>query len=337
MQIPRSARLLCPPIFLAILLFSGLAHATGIDLSYSFAAIMIGVGVIAVGFMATYAFGMPHIRAMLQDELVQVLASGAVLLMIVSINVGLDGYIVSAVKAADQSGSYSGIDSVMDAANATLQQNIANISFIYDDARGKSTDIGKQGSKNIYCVFLGVGFSINNCGQLNAFRGSLTTLAMVASTALADLFAQQALLSLAKNISFAFLIPLGLFLRTFKASRRAGGALIAIGFGFYTVFPLATIATHRLLHGSTMSNIAQLPPVGECDPYETDNGKARAFVQSYASQLSDLGLVENIIYNILVRVIFSSIFNLMVTLAFIRTVAHIIGSDIDVSSLARIS
>ena len=331
----RNGIALCASLFFVLL--SNTAFAAGIDVSYSFAAIAAGIALIALGIMATFVFNVPQIRAMLQDELLQVLASGAMLLIIAGVALEVDNYVVAAMKAADPTGSYTGINSAMDAANSVIANNSAMVYGIYDDAHGRSIDIGKEGSKSVFCTFLGAGFSMNNCGQLNAFRGSLTTMGFVASAALADLFAQQALISLFRNLAFTFFIPVGLFFRCFRASRRAGGALIAIGFGFYTVYPVATVATEKLLHGSNYPTVKGLPHVDECDPFETDNGVARQYVLDYAGGLSDFTLTENIVYNTIVRVVFSSIFNLMVTLAFIREFAHMIGSDIDVSSLARIS
>ena len=58
---------------------------------------------------------------------------------------------------------------------------------------------------------------------------------------------------------------------------------------------------------------------------------------NYASTLTDFSRSENLAYIVLVRIIFASILNLIITLGFIRAFAHIIGSEIDISALARIS
>jgi hypothetical protein len=54
-------------------------------------------------------------------------------------------------------------------------------------------------------------------------------------------------------------------------------------------------------------------------------------------ELTDVGRTETFAYLILVRVVFLSILNFIITLGFIRELAHLLGSDIDVSSLARIT
>ena len=319
-------------------LLSNAASAAGINVVYSFGAISAGIALIALGYMATYIFHMPQIRAMLQDELLQVGASGAMLLIIAGVALEVDGYVVSAMKAADPNGTYTDMTSALDSANAVVFANTQMASAVYDAAHSTSMAIGSEGSKNLFCTFLGVGYSLNNCSPINAFRGSLTTAGFVASAALSDLFAQQALISLARNLAFTFFIPLGLFLRCFKASRRAGGALIAIGFGFYTAYPVATVATEKMLQANVaLPSPNVFPDVPSCDPSETDNNIARAYIQNYATSLSNFGNTESIVYNLVVRVVFASAFNLLVTLAFIRAFAQMIGSDIDVSALARIS
>ena len=272
---------------------------------------------------------------MLQDELAQVIASGAILLLIAGIAAEVDGSLVPIISGAGNA-DYTGIGGAIGAASAAIGNMQSIASAAYDNAHQTSLDIGREGSKSMFCTFLGAGFSLNNCGQLNAFRGGVTTMAFVSSAALADAYAQQSLLSFMHQAAFNFFIPIGLFFRCFKASRSAGGALIAIGFGFYTVYPIMTVAMDNL-HKSIVPSLRSLPHVSECDPEETDNDFARAYIQGYADRMSDFGMVENITYDLIVRIIFSSAFNLMVTLAFIRAFSKMIGSEIDVSSLARIS
>ena len=317
------------------------SHGTGagVDMSYCIYAIAAAIFALALAYIASYAFNLPHIRPIIQDEGLQVLATGAVLLSIIGVNAFIDGYMVSTLGAAKGSATqYAGITSAMDAAGATLSTLEGNATSIYGNLEQTSIDLGREASEGIYCNFLGVGFSLVNCSPLNAFRGSLTTAAFATSAALADIYAQQALLSLARDAAFAFLIPLGLFFRCFKTSRGAGGALIAIGFGFYTAYPVMIVANANLLHGSNPSSPSiGLPSVGTCDPSETNVDVSRGQMTGFAGKLTDFGLVESTEYVVLVRIILSSILDLIVTLGFIRAFAHILGSEIDISALARIS
>jgi hypothetical protein len=308
-----------------------------LDPIYSILAIGAAVGILAAAFMASYIFNLPHIRPIIQDEGLQVLATGAILLGIIGVNSAVDGYLTYSLGMAANS-SFATVGSAMDAAKNTLSSLEGKVLGMYTEYSATSTSLGQEGSRGVFCSFLGVGFSLVNCSPYNAFRGSITTASFAATSALADIYAQQYLLSLARNLSFTFFIPLGLLLRCFKMTRGAGGALIAIGFGFYTAYPLTIVATDKLLHGSNPSSTAQaLPGVPSCDPGETDTNIVKGDVMNYAGALSSFNLIEERVYITLVRVVFASIFSLIVTLAFIRAFAHIIGSEIDVSALARIS
>ena len=98
------------------------------------------------------------------------------------------------------------------------------------------------------------------------------------------------------------------------------------------------VANENLLHGSNPSSPSLgLPSVGTCDPMESDVDVSRNQMMDFAKSLTDFNLVESTEYVIMVRIIFASILNLIITLGFIRAFAHIIGSEIDVSALARIS
>ena len=311
----------------------GTWEGKGIDLSYGIIALALAFGLLAAAYMGSYAFGLPHVRPIIQDEILQVMATGAILIGIVGVGAVVDGYLLSFLRATGDAAH----PNAMAAANDVLVSLESKTASVLDGLSGASIELGREASRGIFCNFLGVGFTIVNCGPFNAFRGSLTASAFAASVALADVYAQQFLLSFAKNTAFAFVIPLGLFLRCFKTSRKAGGALISIGFGFYTIFPLMVVATESLLHGSNPSVPAGMPALGECRPEEPDVDVSRSQFNGYAGQLTDFGRAENLAYIVLVRDVLQSILNVMVTLAFVREFAHVIGSEIDVSALARIS
>ena len=322
-------------------------QAGTVNLSYTAMALIIAIAVIALAYMASYVFSLPQIRAIVQDELLQVIATGVVALSLLGVQAAMDGYGVrmlagsnAAVTCSDWNNPSTCSTRLIPAAQNTLESLAANASSMMDGLAGPdgaSRALGQEASKGVFCNFLGVGFTLVNCSQLNAFRGSLTIASFAAMSALADIYAQQFLLSLIYYSGFAFILPLGLFMRCFKVSRRAGGALIAIGFGFYTVFPAVIVATENLLHGSNPSTPQGVPKVDKCDPKDTDAGATLSQFVNYGTELTSFDLAYNLTYFVLVRVIFMSILNLIITLGFIRAFAHIIGSDIDVSALARIS
>ncbi|MCX6771995.1 MAG: hypothetical protein NTX79_08165 [Candidatus Micrarchaeota archaeon] len=305
------------------------------NLSYFWLALLIPTFIVAIAYMASYAFNTPSLRAILQDELLQILATGAVALTLVGTQLVVDQYVVATLQASGAAGS--NIDGVMAAAADKINSLSAGTASVLQNMQDVSMALGKEASKGVFCNFMGVGFSLSNCSPFNAYRGSLTASAFTSTVALSDTAAQSYLLSLARNFGFTVIIPLGLLLRCFRASRGAGGALIAIGFGFYTVYPAVILATDNLLHNGTPPNAPSIPKVGACDPMETSVSTSLSEFTDYGDQLTDYTSTKALAYFVLVRVLFLSILNLIITLGFIRMFANMIGSDIDVSSLARIS
>ena len=330
-----------PLLFLAVALiaFAGAMHADSASASaynYFWLALLIPIAVVAIAYMASYAFNTPALRAVLQDELVQILATGAVALTLVGTQMVVDEYATAALNAGSATPS-ANIEGAMGAAaeKAHVLENEASSRLT--NMLDVSKTLGQEASKGVFCNFMGVGFSLNNCSPFNAYRGSLTAAAFANTVALSDSYAQGFIFSLARAYAFSIIIPLGLLFRCFKATRGAGGALIAIGFGFYTVYPVVTLATDNLLVGSSAPPSSVIPTVGSCNPKDPSVANALSEFTDYGSQLTDYNLIYGIAYQVMVRVIFLSILNLIITLTFIRTFAHMIGSEIDVSSLARVS
>lgn len=314
--------------------------------TYMIYAFIIAIAILVLAYMTTYVFNLPQIRPIIIDEVWQLVITVAIALCLIGIVLFIDGYLSGMLGTA--TGTTAPTMTMMDAAQSTLTGLSGQADTLITALSDQSTNIGREASKGIFCNFLGVGFSLVNCSPLNAFRGSLTLAAFATTAAIADTYAQMFLLSLAQSYAFTFIIPLGLLLRCFKLSRGAGGALIAIGFGFYAVYPTVVVATDRMLHDT---NLYPSPPAyvlpqltggpsdaeNTCDPRETDVTKSLAQFDAYANDLTDFGNSEKLTYFVLVKILFMSILNLIITLGFIRMFAHIIGSEIDVSGLARIS
>ena len=320
--------------------------AGNFNLSYILYAFLLALAILILAYMASFAFQIAHIRPIIIDEVWQLIATVAVALLLVSIQLATDNYLTPILTASNVSGAITtGSQPMMATAQMELGASATSMTNLLNAFSDSSSKLGAEASRGIFCNFLGVGYTLVNCSPLNAFRGSLTLSATVISAALADVYAQQFLLSLASSYAFVFLIPLGLFLRCFKLSRGAGGALIAIGFGFYAVFPTMVVAEQKLLPTITIPSLPTLTGATkcdssgcwQCDPSETDVNVVYTQFNTYAVSLTDFGLTQPLTYQVIVGTIFMSILNLIVTLGFIRMFAHLIGSEIDVSGLARIS
>jgi len=69
----------------------------------------------------------------------------------------------------------------------------------------------------------------------------MSTLRIVFVPLIASIFVQRIVLSIAHQISFEILLPIGIMLRVVPPLRKAGSFLIALAFAFYIVFPLTYV------------------------------------------------------------------------------------------------
>ena len=316
--------------------------ATSFSMPYLVYPLVIAAALLALAYMASRIFSLPHWGPIIADELWQVVVTGGVVLLLVGMQLGVNDYLTYALEGTGE--TVVGVPQGENRIAAIAYEKLGNLGTgeIFIELQNRSAELGGQASKGIYCSMLGVGFTLVNCSPLNAFRGALTSAAFTTMVGMVDIYTQQFILSLALNYSFSLLIPFGLFFRCFKASRQAGGALIAIGFGFYTVYPLVIVATDNLLVKMNAplphpEFSRSLPAVPFCDPYELNADQARQSYDTFAAGITAPELTLSLTYTVLVRTIFMSILNLIITLGFISAFARLVGSEIDVSGLARIS
>ncbi|MCP4646946.1 MAG: hypothetical protein GY852_04315 [bacterium] len=99
----------------------------------------------------------------------------------------------------------------------------------------------------------------------NSVVGIIESIGMLAGLVVA----RQQLLEFLYDITPAFLLPLGLFLRSFPFTRTTGSSLIAISFAGFFIFPASIIFSHYLMYGPqahpTFIPVAPTP-TGLCAP-----------------------------------------------------------------------
>src|SRR3989338_7391334 len=310
----------------------------GISFAFSAAAMLLAFALLALAYMASYVFDQPHLRAIILDEVVHLLATAVVLISLVSLATALDTVYIPGLLGA--AGGEVGGTLGMQAENA-LWEISSDISAAFNSFKGLNENLGVAASRSVYCTYLGAGYSLVACSTLNMLRGTTVQAMIVLGSALSDISIEQLLLKLSQLYAFTILMPAGLFLHAFKFTRAGGAALIAIAAGFYIVHPLTVVLFENMLMeqvesvgGEQWANSAPLVDPGvTCDPAVQDVAQ----LDNERAQIADSGLMDHVVFLALVRSIFATIARLMITLAFIRAFAGLLGSEIDVSALARIS
>ena len=144
---------------MALLLAAGNLHAAGPNLEYFWLALLIPTFIVAIAYMASYAFNTPSLRAILQDEILQILATGAIALTLVGTQAVVDEYVVATLQASGAAGS--SINGVLDAASQKINLLANGTSAVLQNMQDVSIALGKEASKGVFCNFMGVGFSLS--------------------------------------------------------------------------------------------------------------------------------------------------------------------------------
>ncbi|MBU0591291.1 hypothetical protein KKD40_03675 [Candidatus Micrarchaeota archaeon] len=195
--------------------------------------------------------------------------------------------------------------------------------------------------------------------------GGLASIVQVLNSALQSLFflgvfvrVEMALLQFINSTSLNIFLPIGVVLRTFFATRRLGGALIALSVGMYIVFPLAIslnavsvseMRTDAFANFTTfVSTIETLDPftqftddpvTGETHSIASPDDWAN-YIDSFTESKAALdtavaGLPETLITilsSLLVEIVFLPVLSVILTIIAIKELAALFGSEI---SLAR--
>ncbi|RLG19662.1 hypothetical protein DRN67_02155, partial [Candidatus Micrarchaeota archaeon] len=202
--------------------------------------------------------------------------------------------------------------------------------------------VGQTGTVTTYCQILGssLGFAISPCRYLMATQGTLSLSITALYSATVAMWAQMMLLQIGKVFIF-FLLPLGVLLRSIRFTRSAGGALIAIAVGFYIVYPLMVVADYALVKDDIfMDSATGIPP-----PYASiaippgphhEQGACRGDAEYLSTLMNRSAFLEPMAYWVIIVSILLPVMNLLVTITFIRWLSSFIGSEIEVSQLARV-
>lgn len=267
--------------------------------------------------------------------------------------------------------------SVMDWAKRVNVNRVALLGEQMQRAIEFNSKIGAVSSVSAFCNLMGTGLTVAGCSGYGVMRGPVGQLVMASGIGLMELRVQQILLALAENYALALLLPLGLLLRCLHFTRKAGGTLIAIALALYVVLPPSILLSQALVDGfvggyGTLAQLERGYPnlnfdynalsagmrgsaVMECDPSEPDeqnfinkvNGlqASKDIDGNPASTASDKintleagsSVSERVIFLVLVRTLLMDALVLTMLIMAVRVLGKLLGTEIEVSAIARLS
>jgi hypothetical protein len=188
---------------------------------------------------------------------------------------------------------------------------------------------------------LTVGFSPGGVGVVFAPLAGLAQVAdslLLASIALLTgailTLTQMILLKMAESL-FVILFPIGVVLRCFGATRGFGGGLMAIGIGFFIMYPLLTLLFYGALLDPdvTVSYSLQTSYSNFCQSFQTA-GTSPANTSWLNTNM--LSFITGFLGNVIMGAIIIPLVMFMILVAFVKGLSMALGEEVDVSNLTRL-
>jgi len=334
--------------------------------SLSIALIFTLIFTIAMLYMVATGMQMPRLKIQLRDELVQAIISGVFVLLLASFMWSAHNFVLPALahtfefSAEDlpdssdpdmPSPNFADVSSRLETtgaidsfefAEAYTNEITFTLSGFTAELEETAIAVGSTSSVMTYCQILGstVGFAIAPCRYLGSTQGTLNLALTALSSAQVVMRAQSLLLAVAKQM-FILFFPLGVLLRTIRFTRSAGSAILAIAVGFYIVYPLMVVADYSMVKNhifvpSSDPTVAWYGEVSIPPGPHNNMGVCRGDAEYLGTLRSREEFIEPMAYWVMIVSIMLPVFNMLVTLTFIRWLSSFLGSEIEVSQLARV-
>ncbi len=296
-----------------------------------FSAALIGV-LFAIGF----GFDINELKIAAKEEMFQLIALGVMMAVLVGSNGLLDSISTNEAFAA-------GSSDLQTAAQSILSDTKTEVASTFQQIRDLDKASSIEGSKAGQCNILGMGYSVSGCGGFSMLATPLSMAGGLTGFALTEVSAMYRLIDISKTYAMAFILPLGILLRTFKITRGAGGFLIALAISLHIMLPAGVIFNQMLL--VTFQNDASHlqdpymspgnPQIGECNALDTGvigDSNEQTAIDSYMSLRQS---IKGDLNAIMIHATMGPIIALLMFITSLRTLTSLMGAEVDVSGIAR--
>lgn len=336
-------------LLIFLLLFS-LSFAADGDLgwtSLAFIAAFTALGLLIILYLASYLFDSREMRLIATGEIYQVAAAMLLIVFFLILQTNFDAMIGGPLAEMFSTPDFQ-VTSLMGAAKS-VSQGISD--YQWGELKSLNNKIamplGSMASISGTCSFLGTTFTVPGCIGIQVPSSSITFAMNALVSALLVQNSQVMLLNLAQNFFFPVLFPIGIFLRCFQFTRGAGGFLMALAVAFYFVYPATILVTKGMMDMVEMPD-PDYPTIsapgedvdwgsfeveGDCNPLDMDP----SYTTRQVNNVLDDDMMSPILYYFFVGGLFTTMLNIIVTLSTVRGLGAILGAEVDVSALARIS
>ena len=309
-----------------------------------FISVSVALSLVTLLYFVGYFLNFQQLILISKSEISEIILTILILAFFVGLGEDLSKFLSSRINFFDDPALKA--DTIQQKADKILNATLNNVSSISDRATEYFKVAMAESSKSYYQNILSVGVGYSLCSTYSIIRGPASLFLNTLATGSMALVVSQLVLSFSNSYAICYLIPLGLFLRMLKFTKKAGSLLLALIISFYLVFPTSIVLFSELFYkySSTSSNAFETANKVydffktnriTCDP---DPDKGNAIRKGAIDTIAGLGKQINwIIKLVVVQILFILFLSLSISLAFANNLSSILGLEIDLNALSRLS
>ncbi len=303
--------------------------------SVAMMALFVSITLLAAVFAVSMGIQSETLKVLAKDEFYQLIA----LAIMIAVLFGSDG--ILNLISQNSALTYSQ-PTLQDAAIVSLEETQETLGDYLSSISSADNKIAKEASKATSCTVAGGGYSVSACGGFTMMGTPFSLSGSIVGYAIAEISSAKTIVELAKNYALAFLLPLGIILRTFKFSRGAGGFLIAFGISAYLFIPAGVIFVD-MLNEQFVSDPASSDYTGslsgidpECDSGKTWSVGSNSNEQRAVNTYNNLrGELKKYLYVVLLKATLGPVVALLFFAGGLRALGSLLGAEVDVSAISR--
>ncbi len=226
---------------------------------------LISLGMIALAYPVSSAFGMPSLKAWADVELGEVFSTAFIVMFVLAILVFAEVTTQALILETSEFAHVCDVSTrfcPVAVANSYLDNYLDASGRVYDDLFENAVKSGKKGtfSTSISSSWFWALYSSVSLKPIPKFMIDVTTAGQEMQFLLGmrdALFFQKFILNHVSSTLAPMALMLGIIFRSFFVTRKMGGLLMAFGIGFLLVFPttyaIAYFTTSNTLYGSSVT------------------------------------------------------------------------------------
>ncbi|MBI5222947.1 hypothetical protein HY990_00845 [Candidatus Micrarchaeota archaeon] len=349
-------------MLLGILFLVCCSFAAPLDwLPFAAGALTLSAIIVAVLYMLGIGLNLNDLKFLASEELYQLIATAIIIGVLFTADTTINSVFAS----------FGITPTLQNASIATVNGYISNQASSFNTLKTFAHTLGLESSKNMYCSFSAMGFSVAPCGGFASITPAVTFGIQMIAISVTESNSLLTLLKFGSTYGLSLILPLGILMRTFKFTRGAGGLIIGFGVGIYLFLPLAVIFMDGITSPLAPTTAVSLPEFS-CDIHSFSDGVytiadindhslfgTEAFSGSVSlssfsgSNSFDFGyknaaiaggllmalkgVLPSLIYFFLIQSTLTLIIALSAFFMSMRSISRLAGAEVEISSLMRIS